>query len=66
MIITKMQKLISDKDFALLMNISPNSLTFLQIFNLESSYIEVRFWLTDQNSKPLEIENKVNLILVIN
>ena len=64
MIITKMQKLISDKDFALLMNISPNSLTFLQIFNLESSYIEV--WFTDQNSKPLEIENKVNLILVIN
>ena len=64
MIITKMQKLISDKDFALLMNISPNSLTFLQIFNLESSYIEV--WFTGQNSKPLEIENKVNLILVIN
>ena len=64
MIITKMQKLISDKDFALLMNISPNSLTFLQIFNLESSYIEV--WFTGQNSKPPEIENKVNLILVIN
>ena len=64
MIITKMQKLISDKDFALLMNISPKSLTFLQIFNLESSYIEV--WFTGQNSKPLEIENKVNLILVIN
>ena len=64
MIITKMQKLISDKNFALLMNISPNSLTFLQIFNLESSYIEV--WFTGQNSKPLEIENKVNLILVIN
>ena len=64
MIITKMQKLISDKDFALLMNISPNSLTFLQIFNLESSYIEV--WFIGQNSKPLEIENKVNLILVIN
>ena len=64
MIITKMQKLISDKDFALLMNISPNSLTFLQIFNLESSYIEV--WFTGQNSKPLEIKNKVNLILVIN
>ena len=64
MIITKMQKLISDKDFALFMNISPNSLTFLQIFNLESSYIEV--WFTGQNSKPLEIENKVNLMLVIN
>ena len=64
MIITKMRKLISDKDFALFMNISPNSLTFLQIFNLESSYIEV--WFTGQNSKLLEIENKVNLILVIN
>ena len=64
MIINKMRKLISDKDFALFMNISPNSLTFLQIFNLESSYIEV--WFTGQNSKPLEIENKVNLMLVIN
>ena len=30
----------------------------------EFSYIEV--WFTDQNSKPLEIEDEINMILVIN
>ena len=35
-----------------------------QTFNSEFSYIEV--WLTDQNFKPLEIEDKTNIILVIN
>ena len=32
--------------------------------NAEFSYIEV--WFTDQNSKPLEIEDEVKIILVIN
>ena len=32
---------------------------YLQIL---TSYIEV--WFTDQNSKPLEIENKINITLV--
>ena len=34
------------------------SFIFLKTFNLEFSYIEV--WFTDQNSKSLEIENKIN------
>ena len=37
---------------------------FLKTFDLEFSYIEV--WLSDQNSKPLEIEDKINITLVIN
>ena len=37
---------------------------FLIIFDLEFSYIEV--WLTDQNSKPLEKEDKININLAIN
>ena len=36
----------------------------LNTFNSEFSYIEV--WFTDQNSKPLEIEDKINIALVIN
>ena len=35
---------------------------FLNTFNSELSCIEV--WFTDQNSKPLEIEDKVNITLV--
>ena len=37
---------------------------FLKTFNLEFSYIDV--WLTDQSFKPLEIEHKININLVIN
>ena len=32
---------------------------FLKTFDSEFSYIEV--WFTDQNSKPLEIEDKINI-----
>ena len=52
------------KSFGQLWNISPTSLIFLKTFNTEFSYIAV--WLTDQNSKPLEIEDKTNITLVIN
>ena len=37
---------------------------FLKIFNSEFSNIEI--WVTDQNSKPVDIEDKVNITLVIN
>ena len=36
----------------------------LKTFDSEFSYIEV--WFTDQNSKPLEMEDKTNITLVIN
>ena len=33
------------------------------MFNLE--YNEIEVWFTDQNSKPLEIEDRINLTMVI-
>ena len=50
--------------FGLLLDISPKTFIFLKTFNSEFSYIEV--WFTDQNSKPLEIDDKINITLVIN
>ena len=42
----------------------PKTYIFLKTFDLEFSQIEV--WFTDENSKPLEIEDKTNITLVIN
>ena len=36
---------------------------FLKTFNLE--YDEIKVWFTDQNSQPLEIEDKINFTMVI-
>ena len=43
--------------------ISPTNHIFLKTFDSEFHYIEV--WFTYQNSQPLEIEDRINLILVI-
>ena len=53
-----------NKSFGQLLDISPKCFTFLKTFDSEFSYIDV--WLTNQNSKPLEMEDKINIILVIN
>ena len=45
--------------FGQLLDISPKNVIFLKTFNSEISYIEVYF--TDQNSKPLETEDKFEL-----
>ena len=55
---------VPNKSFGQLLDISPKNFIFLKTFNSEFSYIEV--WFTDQNSKPLEIEDKINITLVIN
>ena len=52
------------KSFNQLLDISPKHFIFLKTFDSEFSYIEV--WFTDQNSKPLEREDKINVTLVIN
>ena len=52
------------KSFGKLVDISPKYFIFLKTFKSEFSYIEV--WFTDKNSKPLEIEEKINITLVIN
>ena len=55
---------ISNKSFSELLDILPKNFIFLKTFNSELSYIEV--WLTNQNSKPLEIEDKININLITN
>ena len=53
-----------DKSFGQLLDISSKKFIFLKTFNSEFSYIEV--WFTGQNSKLLEIEDKINITLVTN
>ena len=55
---------VPNKSFGQLLNISPQNFIFLKNFNSEFSYIEV--WFTDQNSKPLGIEDKIKITLIIN
>ena len=55
---------VPNKSFGHLLDIQPKSFIFLKTFDSEFSYIEV--WFTDQNSKPLEIEDKTKMTLVIN
>ena len=55
---------VPNKSFGQLLDIPPKSLKLLKTIDSDFSWIEV--WFTDQNSKPLEIENKINITLVIN
>ena len=55
---------VPNKLFGQLLNISPKTVIFLKTFISKFSYIEV--WFTDQNSNPLEMEDKINITLVIN
>ena len=59
-----MYTFVSNKSFGQLLDISPKNFILLKVFDLEFSYIEVSF--TDQSSKPIEIEDKINITLVIN
>ena len=54
-----------NKSFGQLLDISPKNFIFSIhiLFDSKFSYIEV--WFTDQSSKPLEIEDKINITLVI-
>ena len=54
---------IPNKLFDQLLDISRKNCIFLKTFESEFSYIEV--WFVDQISKPLEIEDKMNITLVI-
>ena len=55
---------VPNKSFGPILDISPKNFIFLKKCNSEFSYIEI--WFTDQNSKPLEIEGKINITLAIN
>ena len=54
---------VPNKSFGSLLEISPKNHIYLKIFRSEFQEIEV--WFTDQNSQPLEIEDKINLTLII-
>ena len=54
---------VPNKQFGQLITITPHSPTVLQTTNAEFSFIEV--WFTDQNNRPLEIEDDVNIALII-
>ena len=49
---------VPNKSFGSLLEISPTNQVFLKTFN--SEFQEVRIWFTDQTSKPLELEDKIN------
>ena len=59
-----MYTFVPNKSFVQLLDISPENFLFLKTFDLEFLYIEV--WFTDQNSNPLEIEDKIRINLIIN
>ena len=54
---------VQNKPFGNLLEISPTNHIFLKTFNAEFQDIEVSF--TNQNSQPLEIEDRINSTLVI-
>ena len=54
---------VPNKPYGSLLEISPTSHIFLKTFN--SEYSKIIVWFTDQNNKPLEVEDKINLTMVI-
>ena len=53
---------VPNKSFGSLLQISSKNNVFLKTFN--SEFYEIEVWFTDQNSQPLEIEDKINLTLI--
>ena len=54
---------VPNKPFGSLLEVFPTNPIFLKTFNWE--YDEIKVWLTDQKSKQLEIEDRINLTMVI-
>ena len=54
---------VPNKSFGSLLEISPTNQVLLKTFN--SEFQEVKIWFTDQTSKPLELEDKINMTLII-
>ena len=54
---------VPNKAFSSLLEISPKNHVFLKTFN--SEFQEIKIWFTDQTSKPLEVEGKINVTLII-
>ena len=54
---------VPNKPFGSLLEISPTNHLFLKRFN--SEFQEIKIWFTDQTSKLLEVENRINVTLII-
>ena len=54
---------VPNKTFGSLLEISPTNYVFLKTFN--SEFQEIKIWFTDETSKPLEVEDKINVTLII-
>ena len=54
---------VPNKQFGQLITISPHLLTMLKTINAE--FQSIQLWFTDQNNRPLEIEDSVNITLII-
>ena len=53
---------VPNKPFGSLLEISPTNHIFLKTFN--SEFQEIKVWFTDQTSRPLVVEDKINLTLI--
>ena len=54
---------VPNKKYGQLITVSPHSLIMLKTVNTEFSFIEI--WFTDQDNRPLEIEDCVNISLIV-
>ena len=54
---------VPNKQFGQLITITSHSSTMLKTTNAEFSLVDI--WFTDQNNRPLEIEDNVNITLII-
>ena len=54
---------VPNKQFTQLITVSPHLLTMLKPTDAEFQSIQV--WFTDQNNRPLEIEDSVNITLIL-
>ena len=54
---------VSNKKYGQLIAVLPHSLIMLKTVNTEFLFIEI--WFTDQDNTPLEIEDSVNISLII-
>ena len=54
---------VPNKKYGQLITVSPHSLIILKTVNTEFLFIEI--WFTDQDNRPLEIEDSVDILLIV-
>ena len=54
---------VPNKKYGQLITVSPETLIMLKTVNTEFSFIEI--WFTNQDNRPLEIEDSVNISLIV-